>query len=73
MNRDKARAGIYSMAAFYMLYTAMQLHGEGNLPAMIFFIIAAMGLIVFAIVIAVRVTKEERKGQGKSDDESETT
>ena len=61
MNSDKLRAGIYSMAAIYMLYTAMQLYKEvGNVIAAAFFVIAAIGLIVFAFVIAKRITREEK-------------
>ena len=62
MNSDKIRTGIYCMAAFYMLYTAMQLYKEGgNEIAIVLFVVAAIGLIVFAIIIAKRVTEEEKK------------
>lgn len=61
MNSDKLRAGIYSMAAIYMLYTAMQLYKEvGNVVAAAFFLIAGIGLIVFAFKIAKHVTEEEK-------------
>lgn len=61
MNSDKLRAGIYSMAAIYMLYTAMQLYKEvGNIIAAVFFLLAGIGLIVFAFKIAKRVTAEEK-------------
>lgn len=61
MNSDKLRAGIYSMAALYMLYTAMQLYKEvGNVIAAAFFLLAGIGLIVFAFKIAKRVTAEEK-------------
>ena len=72
MNSDKLRAGIYSMAAFYMLYTAMQLYKEnGNMIAVVFFVIAAIGLLVFAVMIAKRVTEEEkRKSEEDKEDES---
>ena len=77
MNRDKARAGIYSLAAFYMLYTAMQLYKEnatGNIAPVVFFVVAAVGLICFALKIAKQVTTEEKKlSEEKKDDESETT
>ena len=62
MNNDKLRAGIYSMAAIYLLYTAMQLYKEvGNVIAAVFFVIAAIGMIVFAFKIAKKVTEEEKK------------
>ena len=62
MNNDKLRAGIYSMAAIYLLYTAMQLYKEvGNVIAAAFFVIAAIGMIVFAFKIAKKVTEEEKK------------
>ena len=62
MNKDKLRAGIYSMAAIYLLYTAMQLYKEvGNVIAAAFFVIAAIGMIVFAFKIAKKVTEEEKK------------
>ena len=72
MNSDKLRAGIYSMAAFYMLYTAMQLFKEnGSMIAVVFFVIAAIGLLVFAVMIAKRVTEEEkRKVEEDKEDES---
>lgn len=61
-NSDKLRAGIYGMAAIYMLYTALQLYKEGgNGAAIIFFVAAAVGLIIFSAVIALRVTKAEKK------------
>ena len=74
MNSNKIRAGIYCMAAFYMLYTAMQLFKEGGSEiAAIFFVAAAIGLIVFAIIIAKRVTEEEKKRlEEAGEDEPET-
>lgn len=70
-NSDKLRAGIYSMAALYMVYTALQLYKEGgNGAAIIFFVVAAAGLTIFSVVIAVRVTKAEKKNiETKSDEE----
>ncbi|MBR5565243.1 MAG: hypothetical protein IKW08_03650 [Roseburia sp.] len=62
MNNDKLRAGIYSMAAVYLLYTAMQLYKEvGNVIAAAFFVIAAIGILVFAFKIAKKVTDEEKR------------
>ena len=74
MNSNKIRAGIYGMAAIYMLYTAMQLYKEaGNVVAAVFFVVAAIGLIAFALLIAKRVTEAEKKqAEEKKDDESET-
>ena len=72
MNSDKLRAGIYVMAAVYMIYTAMQLFNEGgNMPAVVFFAVAAAGLIVFAFVIAKRVTDEEKKRAEEKKGETE--
>ena len=73
MNSDKLRAGIYSMAAIYMAYTAYQLYGEGNTTATIFFVVAAVGLVAFSLLIAKRVTDQEKAlTEEKKDDESET-
>lgn len=73
MNSSKIRAGIYSLAAIYMLYTAMQLYKEGNIVATVFFVIAAIGLVVFSLIIAKRVTDEEKAIlKEKNEDESET-
>lgn len=73
MNSDKIRAGIYSLAAIYMLYTAMQLYKENNVVATVFFVIAAVGLIVISLIIAKRVTdKEKAISKEKNEDESET-
>ena len=73
MNSDKLRAGIYVMGAVYMIYTAMQLCKEGgNMPAVVFFAVAAVGLIAFAFVIAKRVTDEEKKQAEEKKNESET-
>jgi len=71
------------MAAFYMFYTALQLFQERAgwsadkenvmMAAIAFFVIAGIGLIVFAIRIAKRVTeKEKRMLEEKEKDESET-
>lgn len=69
MNSDKLRAGIYGMAAIYMLYTAWQLYKEvGNVVAAVFFVLAAVGLLGFAFVIAKRVTAEEKKASEESKD-----
>lgn len=66
-NNDKLRAGIYSMAALYMVYTALQLYKEGgNGVAITFFVAAAAGLIIFSLVMAIRITKKERKKQKKN-------
>jgi len=72
MNNDKLRAGIYSMAAIYLLYTAMQLYKEvGNVIAAAFFVIAAIGILVFAFKIAKQVTDEEKKlAEEKKDEET---
>ena len=77
MGREKVRAAIYSMAAFYMLYTALQIFNERAtwdagketlmFGAIAFFVIAAIGLIIFAIKLAMLVTKKE-----KEEHESET-
>lgn len=74
MNRDKLRAGIYGMAAIYMVYIAMQLFKEGgNGIAIAFFALAAIGLFVFAFVIAKRITDEEKKRtKEQCDNESES-
>lgn len=73
MNRDKARAGIYSLAAIYMAYTAYQLYQEGNVTATVFFGVAAIGLVAFSLLIAKRVTDVEKDLlKEKKDDESET-
>lgn len=73
MNSDKLRAGIYGMAAIYMIYIAVQLFKEGgNQMAILFFALAAIGLLVFAFVIAKRITEEEKKrAKEQRDDESE--
>lgn len=50
------------MAAVYLLYTAMQLYKEvGNVIAAAFFVIAAIGILVFAFKIAKKVTDEEKR------------
>lgn len=74
MNRDKLRAGIYGMAAIYMIYIAMQIYKEGGSGiAIAFFALAAIGLLVFAFVIAKRITEEEKKrAKEEHENESET-
>ena len=73
MNSDKLRAGIYSMAAIYMAYTAFQLYKEEKMGATIFFAAAAVGLVVFSLIIAKRVTdKEKAASEETKDDESGT-
>ena len=68
MNKDKARAGIYGFAAFYMLYIAMQLYKESANPvAIVFFVVAAIALIVFAIIMAKRITEEEKKASNETE------
>ena len=50
------------MAAVYLLYTAMQLYKEvGTVIAAAFFVIAAIGILVFAFKIAKKVTDEEKR------------
>ena len=57
-----------------MAYIAYQLYQEGNMVAMLFFVIAAIGLIIFSMIIAKRVTDREKAlTEEKKDDESETT
>ena len=62
------------MAAVYMLYTAMQLYKEvGNVIAAAFFVMAAIGILVFAFKIAKKITDEEKRiAEEKKEDETKT-
>lgn len=79
--REKGRLAIYSMAGFYLLYMAYSLYGGLSKNsgaefiiaaiAMVVFVIAGAGLIIFGIKKGYRISKEEQEERKKSDQNDE--
>ncbi len=79
MNNDKARAGIYIMAAFYLAYLAFQMFGARNngdetkymimLVFTVLFILVAVGLVVFAIMMLKKGKASEESSKESEEKE----
>lgn len=79
--REKGRAAIYTMAAFYLLYLAYQMFGsrmenEGtNYALMMFFsvlfVVLSAGLVVFSVFLMKTAAKKEKESKDGSEDKQE--